>query len=116
LLPSAAGKNFSQADRILVKVTSYPIQYVYKPQDLLLAYSPSFFCALACTLVGLHAFFVNGASYQDNFSTFFRGLGDQKLHSMIDPGNDGADPVPRDLAEARTMMTGRREGYMCTPG
>ncbi len=87
-----------------MNVTSYPITYVYKPRDLFLAYGLSLLCTLACSIIGVHALWINNASYQNIFSTFVRVTGDRELHSLTDENDHGADPVPKALAEAKIIM------------
>lgn len=106
-IPATADENrkdSTQAEYIPVHVTTYPNTFVYEPRDLLIAYGLSLFCAIVCSLIGLHAFYVNNASYQNAFSTFVRVTGDQELHSLASHDDTGADPVPKRLAKARIIM------------
>jgi len=93
-----------------VTVTSYPVTYVYNQFDLLLPYGLSFLFALICSTIGLHAFVVNHASYQNLFSTFLRAMKGSELWSSVDPGDSGADPLPQGLARSKVMM-GPGKGY-----
>jgi hypothetical protein len=77
---------------------------VYEPTALLLAYGLSFLCALACSIVGLHAFFANSASYQNIFSTYLRVTNDDELQSLIDVDDAGNDPLPEHIAGVKVMM------------
>ena len=111
LSDSGLVKNASQADNLPVQVTSYPITYVYDAEALLLAYGIAFVCSVACCAVGLYAFFVNHASYQNLFSTFVRATNDAELRSLISSNDDGADPLPKSLSRAEiSMMDGSRAG------
>jgi hypothetical protein len=97
-------KNSSQAAFVPVQVTSYPITYVYDSETLLLAYGLAFGCSVVCAAIGLFAYFVNDASYQNLFSTFVRASNDRELRALIDPHDDGADPVPKSLSKIRVSM------------
>jgi hypothetical protein len=68
--------------------------------DLLLTYGIAFICAFICSAIGLHAFFVNGSSYQNLFSTYFRATKDLNLRSQLVAGDKGADPLSKVLAQS----------------
>lgn len=82
---------------------------MYAPRELLLAYGISFLCALACSCVGLHAFFINDASYQNVFSTFLRATNDLEVRSQISENDKGSDPLPNALAKATVTLNGSHE-------
>lgn len=96
--------NSTQAQFLPVNITNYVNTYIYNSEDLFLAYGIGFVCALACSLLGLHAFFANDASYQNMFSTFIRAANDPALHSLIREDDAGADPLPKHLANVRLVM------------
>ncbi|KAK5047145.1 hypothetical protein LTR84_007088 [Exophiala bonariae] len=97
-------KDHTQGDYISVNATTYPNTFVYRPRDLLIVYGLSLFCTVLCSLIGLHALHINKASYQNIFSTFVRVTGHPELHSLTKLDDTGADPVPKQLAEARIRM------------
>lgn len=92
-----------------VTVNTWPVTYVYTASDLLLAYGVAFIFALACSAIGLYAFFVNNASYQNLFSTYIRATVDSAIRSQMQSGDDGADPLPSTLAKTRVALGGQRE-------
>lgn len=89
-----------------VTVNSWPVTYVYAQSELLLAYGISVLCTLGCSSVGLHAFFVNDASYQNIFSTFLRATNDLDVRSQISENDKGSDPLPKALAKATVTLNG----------
>lgn len=100
-------KNETEADLISVEHETWPLTYVYEPRDLLLAYGLSLLCAACCTIMGLHAFWVNHASYQNLFSTFLRTTkNDTALSFVICDYDSGADPLPKELAKTRVSIGG----------
>lgn len=105
----ACRKNASVADSIPVLVNTWPVTYVYSKADLLLAYGTSIACAIVCCLVGLHAFAINNASYQNLFSTYLRATNDIDIRSHIRPQDVGADPLPKSLGKAVVTLSGRSE-------
>ena len=64
-----------------------------------MAYGVAFLCALSCSAIGLYAFYVNNASYQNLFSTYIRATIDSAIRSQTQSGDDGADPLPKTLAK-----------------
>ena len=97
----------SQAELVPVTVTTYPITYTYAEWQLLTAYGLAFLFALLCTVLGSYAFFINGASYQNVFSSFLRATSGHEIHAMVDSSGDGADPLPKSLAKAKIQMGSR---------
>ena len=57
--------NSTNAKWVPVEVFTWPNTYEYAMSDLLFPYGAAFICASICSAVGLYAFFVNGASYQN---------------------------------------------------
>lgn len=90
-------------------VNTWPVTYIYLASDLLLAYGIAFLCALSCSAVGLYAFYINKASYQNLFSTYLRAANDSDIRSQMKEGDDGADPLPKDLARSQIALDDRRE-------
>jgi hypothetical protein len=86
-------------------VNTWPITYVYAALDLLLAYGVAFLCALSCSAVGLYAFYVNNASYQNLFSTYNRATSDIDIRSKTETGDDGADPFPKAFARSHVALS-----------
>ena len=84
---------------------TWPITYVYTRSDLFIAYGVSFLAALLCTMVGIRAYFVNDASYQNMFSTYIRATTGAGLGSYIEHTDAGHDPLPKALAKARFDMS-----------
>jgi hypothetical protein len=98
--------NSTNAKWVPVDVFTWPNTYEYAMSDLLFPYGVAFICAFICSAVGLYAFFVNGASYQNLFSTYFRATKDLDLRSQLVTGDKGADPLPKALAESRIVLRG----------
>ena len=98
--------NSSIAERNQVPVDIYSNFNIYKynPRDLWLTYRIAGGASLICTMLGLYAMWRNGAGYQNLFSTFVRTTRDQALQNLIDPSDIGAEPLPRDLAEASIIL------------
>lgn len=86
---------------------TWKVTYVYEDSGLLLAYGISFLCTLVCAVVGLYAFFINDASYQNIFSTFIRASNELEIRSRISPRDLGSDPLPKDLAKTAVTLTRR---------
>jgi hypothetical protein len=97
-------KNSSLADLIPVEVTTYPIPYVYDDETLLIAYGVALVSNVLCCAVGLYAFFVNHASYQNLFSTFLRATNNAAIRALIVSDDNGADPIPKDLGKVKISM------------
>ncbi|KAF2462933.1 uncharacterized protein BDR25DRAFT_320387 [Lindgomyces ingoldianus] len=109
LSDSGLTKNSADAAFVPVTVETWPITYIYNRPDLLLPYGLAFLATTISAMVGLHAFFVNKDSYQNIFSTFLRVTNDSYLRALIDPGDAGADPLPRHLAQVRIRMVREEE-------
>ncbi|PVH94144.1 hypothetical protein DM02DRAFT_693815 [Periconia macrospinosa] len=102
-------KNASLADSVPVTVETWPVIYVYDRSDLFLAYGLSFLAVCICAVIGLHAFFVNHGSYQNVFSTFLRTTNDAQMRNLIEQEDNGADPLPKYLAQATVNVMARKE-------
>lgn len=89
------------ADHVPTQVTTYPVKYVYSKSELLIPYGVSLACALCCAIVGMYAFQINDASYQNIFSTFLRATNGAWARECISPDDEGADPLPKSLAKIR---------------
>ena len=98
--------NSTNAKWVPVEVFTWPNTYEYAMSDPLFPYGAAFICAFICSAVGLYAFFVNGASYQNLFSTYFRATKDMNLRSQLVTGDKGADPLPKAFAESRVVLGG----------
>lgn len=83
--------------------------YVYTASDLILAYGVAFLCALSCSVIGLYAFYVNNASYQNLFSTYIRATVDSAIRSQTQSSDNGADPLPKALAKFYVAFGRHRE-------
>jgi hypothetical protein len=93
-------------------VNTWPITYVYAALDLLLAYGVAFLCALSCSAVGLYAFYVNNASYQNLFSTsYIRATNDIDIRSKTEAGDDGADPLPKAFARSHIAVSDQKQRH-----
>jgi hypothetical protein len=92
-------------------VNTWPITYVYAVLDLRLACGVAFLCALSCSAVGLYAFYVNNANYQDLFSTYIRATNDVDIRSKTKAGDDGADPLPKAFARSHVALSGQRRPH-----
>lgn len=90
-------------------VNTWPVTYVYTASGLILAYGVAFLCALSCSAVGLYAFYVNNASYQNLFSTYIRATVDSAIRLQTQSGDDGADPLPKSLASFYVAFGGHQE-------
>ena len=101
-------KNGSLAELVPVTVNTWPVTYVYTASGLILAYGVAFLCALSCSAVGLYAFYVNNASYQNLFSTYIRATIDSAIRSQTQSDDDGADPLPKALAKFYVAFGGHR--------
>ena len=104
-----SSKNGTLAELVPVTVNTWPVTYVYTASGLILAYGVAFLCALGCSAVGLYAFYVNNASYQNLFSTYIRATVDSAIRLQIQSGDDGADPLPKTLAKFYVAFGGHRE-------
>ena len=78
--------------------------YSYNARDLWLAYGIATGATLLCTVFGLYAIWRNGAAYQNAFSTFLRTTTDYSYQALVDPVDDGAEPLPKHLAEASIRL------------
>lgn len=90
-------------------MNTWPTTYVYTASELLLAYGVAFLCALSCSVVGLYAFYMNNASYQNLFSTYIRATNNLDIRSQTELGDDGADPLPKAFAKSHVALGGRQE-------
>lgn len=85
---------------IPVHVTSWPNTYVYDRKEPSIPYGLGLLATLVYTIVGMHAFLVNDASYQDVFWTFLRATGEDHLRMLLERGSDSStDALPRDLSD-----------------
>lgn len=100
-------KNETEAESVSINVTTFPVTYVYDSGVLCLVYSLAFSFAMACSISGLYAFWTNAASYQNAFSSFIRVANDPNTRVYIEPGDSGADPLPKYLAKAKLVTRGR---------
>ena len=109
---SARRKSKSETDPIPITVISYPITYKYAAYELLMPYGLALFFALLCAAIGSFAFFRNGASYHNAFSSFIRATSGHGVHAMLGSDSNGADPLPHDLAKVKISMgtTGGKQG------
>ena len=92
-----------------VTVNTWPVTYVYTASGLILAYGVAFLCALSCSAIGLYAFYINNASYQNLFSTYIRATVDSAIRLQTQPGDDGADPLPKSLAKSYVLFGGHQQ-------
>jgi hypothetical protein len=79
-------------------------EYNYNARDLWLTYGVAIAAATLCTTVGLFAIWSNGAAYQNLFSTFLRTTRDELLQNLIDHEDNGAEPLPKRLAETSIRL------------
>lgn len=91
-------------NRVLANVYSRFNIYDYDPRDLWIAYGIAAGSALLCVIFGIYAIWRNGDTYQNVFSTFLRTTRDQALQNLIDPSDNGAEPLPKDLAEVKITL------------
>ncbi len=96
---SIAAKN-----QVLANVYSSHNIYKYDPRDLWVAYGIAAGSALFCVIFGIYAIWRNGATYQNVTSTFIRTTRDQALQNLIDPSDNGAEPLPKYLAEVNIKL------------
>ena len=89
---------------VLANVYSTSNIYNYDLRDLWIAYGIAASSALFCAIVGIYAIWRNGATYQNVFSTFLRTTRDQALQNLIDPSDNGAEPLPKDLARVNITL------------
>lgn len=87
-------------------MTTYPLVYQYKPRDLYIAYGIAVLVTLIAALFGLHAVWMNGASYSSKFSTSIRIAKSTGLDRLLDDEDDGCDPLPKGLKKARLQVSG----------
>lgn len=97
-------KNDSLAELVPVDVETWPVSYHYDQRDLLFAYGIAFACALICSILGLHAFFRNDASYQNVFTTYMRAMKSTELQMQVRDDDTGADPLPKAIARAEVIL------------
>lgn len=102
---TSRSKNVTTAEAIPLTINTWPVLYVYARSDLLLAYGISLLCALICSLVGLQAFFINNASYQNIFSTYLRATSDSEVRLQVSSDDRGSDPLPTALAKATVTLS-----------
>lgn len=92
-------------NRVPVNVLNSVNVYSYSPRDLWLAYGLACGAALLSSLLGVYGIWRNGGvGYQNIFSTYIRTTRDQVLREMIDPGDRGTEPLPKQLAEASIIL------------
>ena len=91
-------------------ITTWSNTYVYQQQDLLLAYSISFLVSLICCILGLHSFYRNGSSFQNNFSTYIRAAESSNfdIRATVSPGDTGADPLSKKIGETMITMVSKQ--------
>lgn len=106
---TSSSKNGTLAELVPVTVNTWPVTYVYTASGLILAYGVAFLCALSCSAVGLYAFYVNNASYQNIFSTYIRATVDSAIRSQTQSGDNGEDPLPKTLATFYVAFGRHRE-------
>lgn len=78
--------------------------YVYNARDLILPYGISIGCAMLCVAIGLWALIHTGATYSNRFSTILRTTRDPCFDRLVDPSDDGSDPLPRNIAKAELAL------------
>jgi len=80
--------------------------YQYHPGDLWLAYGIAIGSTLLCTVLGFYAVWRNrGASFQNVFSSYVRtAYHERNLQGLVDRFDTGAEPLPKDIAEARVVL------------
>ncbi|GAB7332768.1 hypothetical protein MBLNU13_g04501t3 [Cladosporium sp. NU13] len=89
-----------------VTVNTWPVTYVCTASGLILAYGVAFLCALSCSAVGIYAFYVNNASYQNLFSTYIRTTVDSAIHLQTQSGDDGAHTLPKLWSNFTSCLAG----------
>lgn len=100
---------------VLANVYSSANIYDYDPRDLWIAYGIAAGSSLFCVIFGIYAIWCNGATYQNVFSTFLRTTRDQTLQNLIDPSDNGAEPLPKDLAEVNITLAEDKYVMMQVP-
>lgn len=84
--------------------------YLYKPEDLWLAYGIACVAALLSTILGAYGGWRNGGfGYQNVFSTYVRATRNQELKDVIDPFDHAAEPLPKKLSETSIMLDIRKQ-------
>ena len=66
--------------------------------------------SLICCVLGIHSFYKNGTSFQNNFSTYIRAAqgSDLDLRDFVAVGDTGGDPLPMRLGEKTITIAARQ--------
>ncbi|KAJ9641775.1 hypothetical protein H2201_003836 [Coniosporium apollinis] len=96
--------NGTDTEYLPVSVMEYYNVYVYNARDLILPYGISIGCAMLCVAIGLWALIHTGATYSNRFSTILRTTRDPCFDRLVDPSDDGSDPLPRNIAKAELAL------------
>ena len=78
--------------------------YTYRPRDLWLAYGIAAIAALFSMIMGGLAAWRNIGCYQNTFSTFVRVTNEKDVAKMIDPGDNGTEPLPKHISDAKLVL------------
>ena len=100
---------------ILVNVYSSFNIYDYNPRDLWIVYGIAAGSALFSVVFDMYAIWRNGSTYRNVFSTFLRTTRDPVLQHLIDPSDNGAEPLPKDLAEVNITWAEDKDVTMQIP-
>lgn len=92
----------SPAQPVNVTTSSPTNIYVYQPRNVFIAYGIAIFVTLIANLIGLHAFFTNGVSYDLSFSSIVCTTRDIHLSGLNAHERIGA--LPLDEKVGRTEM------------
>lgn len=97
-------QTIADANRVPVTIYSSRNIYAYRVRDLWIAYGIAAASSFLCMCVGIYAMWRNGGCYQTNFSTFMRVTKDEVLFRQITAHDNGAEPLPKDLAGVRLVL------------
>lgn len=92
---------------ITVSFETYQSTYVYSPTKLWISYGIAIAFAAFAIMIGMVSIHVNRASYSNAFSTIMLASRSAELGVEIaGEGQDGANPLPKYIAEARISFVG----------
>ena len=95
-------KDESSATSVPVQIQNYELAYIYKPDDLYIAYGCAILITCLSVLVGCRSIFKNNAAYSNNFSTVLRMTRDETFDLIVSKEHQGGeDPLPGYIAKAR---------------
>lgn len=95
----------STTENITIRYEHTRNVYVYSSKNLFLSYGLALGFAFLAVVAGCVSIHHNGASYSNKFSTIIRTTRGQEMEDLVaSDDRDGADPLPKYLANARIRL------------